>query len=131
MEEERKFKSSITLKVLGQLVGEGLNQEKPQVVLNETPVEIKVTKERVITDTPKRRVRDVGNLSNSDTAVVKKKKTLDQPPAPNLTSGTEAPKKTDKKNKVNLNKTKAHRDNRRTINSINSNSARDSRSFEL
>jgi hypothetical protein len=102
-EEERKFKSSITLKVLGQLVGEGLNQEKPQVVLNESPVEIKIPKERIITDTPKKRVRDIGNISGDNAASVKKKKSLDQPPAPNLTSGTEAPKKSDKKKKVNLN----------------------------
>ncbi len=46
-ENERKYKSSITIKVLGYLIGEGNNQEKPQVLTKENPVEIKFPKENL------------------------------------------------------------------------------------
>lgn len=49
-EEERKFKSVVTVKVLGQLIGEGENQEKPQVITKENVVEIKIGKEKTIID---------------------------------------------------------------------------------
>lgn len=47
-EEERKYKSSISIKVLGYLIGEGKNQEKPQFLENENPVEIKFPKENLL-----------------------------------------------------------------------------------
>lgn len=49
-EEERKFKSTVTLKVLGQLIGEGENQEKSQVTVRENAVEVKIGKEKTIID---------------------------------------------------------------------------------
>lgn len=58
-EEERKFKSSITIKVLGQLVGEGINQEKPQLDIAENAVEVKIPKEKVIFDTPQRSTKKI------------------------------------------------------------------------
>lgn len=56
-EEERKFKSSIVIKVLGQLVGEGPNQEKPQLDITENAVEVKLPKEKIIVDSPTRLTR--------------------------------------------------------------------------
>jgi len=50
-EDERKFKSTITINILGQLLGEGANQEKPNVLIDESPVEIKIPTEKVISDT--------------------------------------------------------------------------------
>lgn len=47
-EEERKYKSTITVKVLGYLIGEGDNQEKPQIIEEENPVEIKFPKESLL-----------------------------------------------------------------------------------
>jgi len=102
-EEERKFKSVVTLKVLGQLVGEGLNQEKPQVSLNETPVEIKIPKERIITDSAPRRKN---RLTNTVDGAIETKKVKKEPSLSDLplsTSGTEPPKRTEKTKKVTLN----------------------------
>jgi len=48
--EERKFESKINLKVIGYLIGEGKNGEKPFFAVRENAVEIKLPKERVITD---------------------------------------------------------------------------------
>jgi hypothetical protein len=47
-EEERKYKSSITIKVLGQLVGDDVNQEIPTIKEEENAVEIKLPRERLI-----------------------------------------------------------------------------------
>jgi hypothetical protein len=46
-EEERKYKTVITVKVLGYLIGEGNNQEKPQIVKEENAVEVKIPKENL------------------------------------------------------------------------------------
>jgi len=46
-ENERKYKSSITVKVLGYLIGEGNNQEKPQTIEQENAVELKLPKENL------------------------------------------------------------------------------------
>jgi hypothetical protein len=46
-EEERKYKTTITVKVLGYLIGEGVNQEKEQQKIEENPVEIKLPKENI------------------------------------------------------------------------------------
>jgi hypothetical protein len=48
--EERKFESKINLKVIGYLIGEGKNGEKPFFSVRENAVEIKLPKERVIID---------------------------------------------------------------------------------
>jgi len=47
-EDERKYKSVITVKVLGHLIGEGENQEKPEKIIEENAVEVKIPKEKII-----------------------------------------------------------------------------------
>ncbi len=47
-EEERKFQTKITMKVMGYIVGEDKNQIKPRVVVRENAVEVKIPRERVI-----------------------------------------------------------------------------------
>lgn len=47
-EEERKYKTTITIKVLGQLIGEGENQEHAQTRTIENAVEVKIPKENLI-----------------------------------------------------------------------------------
>jgi hypothetical protein len=46
-EEERKYKTSIGVKVLGYLIGEGNNQEKPQIIKEENAVEVKIPRENL------------------------------------------------------------------------------------
>ena len=46
-EEERTFKTSIEIKVLGKLIGDGLNQEKPHTVIRESIVKVD-TREEII-----------------------------------------------------------------------------------
>tara|TARA_Y100000114_G_scaffold133276_2_gene132597 strand:+ start:5043 stop:5870 length:828 start_codon:yes stop_codon:yes gene_type:complete len=48
--EERKFETKINLKVIGYLIGEGKNGEKPFFAVRENAVEFKLPKERVIID---------------------------------------------------------------------------------
>lgn len=47
-EEERMFETKVQFKVLGVLVGEGLNREKPKVTIRETKTEVRISRERVI-----------------------------------------------------------------------------------
>ena len=47
-EDERMFETKVQIKVLGYLVGEGVNREKPKVTIRENAVEIKISRERVI-----------------------------------------------------------------------------------
>jgi len=47
-EEERSFDTTITLKVLGYLLGDGINEEVPKVVKKESIVEVKIIRERTI-----------------------------------------------------------------------------------
>lgn len=47
-EEERKFETKISIKVLGYLIGDGPNREKPQISVTENIVEVKISRERVI-----------------------------------------------------------------------------------
>lgn len=47
-EDERAFDTTITLKVLGYLLGDGVNEEVPEVVVKETIVEVKLIRERSI-----------------------------------------------------------------------------------
>ena len=47
-EEERSFKTTIDLKVLGYLLGDGENEEAPKVVYKESFVDIKISRERIV-----------------------------------------------------------------------------------
>jgi len=47
-EEERKFETTITIKVLGYLLGAGKNDERPKVVIRENAVEVRIPRERVV-----------------------------------------------------------------------------------
>ena len=48
-EEERKFETKVSIKVLGYVTGEGaLNDERPKIIKKETIVELKLPRERVI-----------------------------------------------------------------------------------
>tara|TARA_R110002153_G_scaffold1580_8_gene8101 strand:+ start:8610 stop:9482 length:873 start_codon:yes stop_codon:yes gene_type:complete len=47
-EEERIYKTEVTIKVLAYLIGEDKNQEQPKVVVRENAVEVKIPRERVI-----------------------------------------------------------------------------------
>ena len=48
--ETRVYETDITISVLGYLIGEGKNEEQPNVVIRENAVEIKTPRERVILD---------------------------------------------------------------------------------
>jgi hypothetical protein len=48
--EERKFETKFSIKVLGHLIGDGANQRTPQQVFNETIVEVKIPRERSVVD---------------------------------------------------------------------------------
>lgn len=45
--DERKFETKITLKVIGYIVGEGKNREKPHYSIRENAVEVKIPRERI------------------------------------------------------------------------------------
>ncbi len=47
-EEERKFETKIQIKVLGYLIGEGINRVKPKYSIRENRAEIRIIRERVI-----------------------------------------------------------------------------------
>jgi len=47
-EEERMFETKIQIKVLGYLIGEGINRVKPKYTVRENRAEIKIIRERVI-----------------------------------------------------------------------------------
>jgi len=47
-EEERMFETKIQVKVLGYLVGDGINNERPKVTIRENRVKLRLTRERVI-----------------------------------------------------------------------------------
>ncbi len=47
-DEERKFKTSINLKVLGYLMGSDKNDEQPKMTIRESAAEIRIVRERVI-----------------------------------------------------------------------------------
>ena len=46
--DERLYKTKITVKVLGYLIGDDKNQETPKIVIRENAVEVKMPRERVI-----------------------------------------------------------------------------------
>ncbi len=45
---ERAFLTKITVKVLGYLLGDGVNDEAPKIITKETIVEVKLVRERTI-----------------------------------------------------------------------------------
>jgi len=49
-EDERKYQTKVEIKVLGMLIGDGPNQDHPKVVITENAVEVKMPRERVMTD---------------------------------------------------------------------------------
>tara|TARA_S200002703_G_scaffold160028_2_gene176186 strand:- start:1420 stop:2265 length:846 start_codon:yes stop_codon:yes gene_type:complete len=48
-QSERMFETKVSIKVLGYLIGDGNNREKPQITIRENAVEVKISRERVIT----------------------------------------------------------------------------------
>ena len=46
-EDERSFETTITLKVLGFLLGDGENEEAPKIVTKETIVEVKIVSGKI------------------------------------------------------------------------------------
>jgi hypothetical protein len=49
-EEERSFTTKITIKVLGYINGDGINDPKPEITTKENVVEVKISRERAIAD---------------------------------------------------------------------------------
>ena len=49
-EEERMFQSTVNVRVLGYVMGDGLNDPKPSITTEENIVEVKISRERAITD---------------------------------------------------------------------------------
>ena len=47
-EEERSFETKIEIKVVGYLIGDGPNHPRPKITIRENPVEVKISRERVI-----------------------------------------------------------------------------------
>jgi hypothetical protein len=47
-EEERSFKTVVTLKILGYLMGSDKNDDQPKVTIRESAAEIRITRERVV-----------------------------------------------------------------------------------
>lgn len=47
-EDERMFETKITIKVLGYLIGDNINRDKPQITIRENAVEVRISRERVI-----------------------------------------------------------------------------------
>ena len=46
--EQRNYETTIGIEVLGYLIGEGENQEKPKIVRRENAVEVKIGREKSI-----------------------------------------------------------------------------------
>ena len=47
-DDERMFETKVSIKVLGYLIGEGNNRERPKVTIRENIVKIRVSRERVL-----------------------------------------------------------------------------------
>jgi hypothetical protein len=47
-EEERMFETKVQIKVLGYIVGEGDNREKPKITIRENRVKVRISRERVM-----------------------------------------------------------------------------------
>ena len=66
--EERKFETSIKIEVLGYVYGSGENQDQPKAVIRENAVEVKIQRERVISqvEPERKKGRYVGSTNLSD-----------------------------------------------------------------
>ena len=51
-DEERRFETEVNIKVLGYLVGEGINQETPKFSIRESAVQVRIPRERVVYGDP-------------------------------------------------------------------------------
>jgi hypothetical protein len=71
-EEERKYKSTVTIKVLGQIIGDDVNQDIPTTTKEENPVEIKFPRESnlIISDEQGKKKKTVSNPSNAGPELV-------------------------------------------------------------
>jgi hypothetical protein len=47
-EERKTYGASISIEVIGYLIGEGNNQDSPKMVIRENAVEVKIPREKVI-----------------------------------------------------------------------------------
>jgi hypothetical protein len=66
-QEERKFETKVTLKVLGFIVGDGsTNEERPKIIKKENVVEIKIPTERAITEEEKKKIGGIKIISSID-----------------------------------------------------------------
>ena len=54
-QEERTFKTTVNLKILGYLLGSGKNDPQPKVTIRENAVEVRIPRERVVFDIEKER----------------------------------------------------------------------------
>ena len=50
--EERKYRTTVTMRVLAYLIGDDKNQERPKIVIRENAVEVKIPREHVIFGDP-------------------------------------------------------------------------------
>lgn len=50
--EERRFETSVEIRVMGYLVGEGINQETPKFSVRENAVQVRIPREHVVYDDP-------------------------------------------------------------------------------
>ena len=60
-DEERSFETKIDIKVIGYIIGEGKNHPRPKITIRENPVEIRVSRERVILGDSRPWAKDDGN----------------------------------------------------------------------
>ena len=56
--DQRNYDTSIKIEVLGYLVGDGENQEKPKIVRRQNAVEFKIGRERAILGDIPRTIKD-------------------------------------------------------------------------
>ena len=47
-QDERNYKTTIEIKVLGKLIGDGKNDEQPKIVKRENAVDVKIQRQKVI-----------------------------------------------------------------------------------
>ena len=50
--EERRFQTTVQIKVLGYLIGEGINQQTPKLSIRENAVQVRIPREHVVWDDP-------------------------------------------------------------------------------
>jgi hypothetical protein len=56
--KQRNYETTLTVEVLGYLMGEGENQEKPKIVRRENAVEFRFARERVVLGDIPRTIKD-------------------------------------------------------------------------